>query len=289
MAQAAFRNEFERLVGFLGSAPGEQIEVLGEPDDRDRNYVWFGSVNASFCWVDGRIERLYVPTKDAFCRAYEGSPDTFTLEGLRPGMTKAQARQVWGLPDSGADQPAAVLWTYKQKLMETSSGDKACLTLSFDTSDDDPDRHLLTYFGAALVTQSVANQRGAASGGQNAGAEIPFFDRDGILVTNRRVVIRDEMIPLHAIASVDAFQIKQSHKGPMVFYGLSILPICAGNWLLVIGLAAIGAVWQFSQIKNARYALAIRTVDGSGKELTGTDGALFAEVAAAINHAVAAD
>lgn len=116
-----------------------------------------------------------------------------------------------------------------------------------------------------------------------------YLERDGILVTSRRLVIRGETIPIRAIASVDAYKLTQSHKGPMVLYALSPLPLCAGNWFLTLALAGAGAAWQFSQITNPTYALAVRTVAGDGKELTGPDGALFGEVAAAINEAIAND
>jgi hypothetical protein len=99
----------------------------------------------------------------------------------------------------------------------------------------------------------------------DADNENVLFDRDGILITNLRVVIRGNIIPLRAIASVDAYQLKQSHKGPMMLYGLTLLPMCAGKWLLALAMAAVGAIWQFSQIKNPKYALSIRTVAGDGK------------------------
>lgn len=114
-----------------------------------------------------------------------------------------------------------------------------------------------------------------------------YFDRDGIVVTNRRLVIRGDTISVRAIASVDVDQLKQSHKGPMVLYGIAVFPLLAGNLFMPLVLAGGGAAWQFSQIKNPKYTLTIRTVGGEGKELTGPDGHLFGEVVAAINEVIA--
>lgn len=116
-----------------------------------------------------------------------------------------------------------------------------------------------------------------------------LFDREGILVSSRRVVIRGDTIPIRAIASVSAYAVKQSHKGPMVLYAISPFPLFAGNWLLTLALAGAGAAWQVAQMKSPTFALAIRTMDDDGKELTGPDGQLFREVAVAINEAIASD
>ncbi len=124
---------------------------------------------------------------------------------------------------------------------------------------------------------------------ESSGREQVYFDRDGILVTTHRIVIRDATIPVRAIASVDVNQLKQSHKGPMILYAVSLLPLCAGHWLVMLVIAGAGVAWQFNQMKKPMFALAIRTADGNGKELTGPDGHLFGEVAAAINEAIASN
>lgn len=287
MDATSYSDEFNRLVGFLGGPIGDQIDVLGQPDDRDGNYVWFESVNASFCWDEGRVVRLYAPTKDAFCRPLDEPTNAYVLSGLRPGMTKAEVLEAWGRPTSGADIPTAMLWNYRDKRIVTRSGEQAYLDLSFETEADDPDQHTLRYFGAALVEPASRVETRSGARASAAGDEALLFERDGILVTDRRVVVSGATLPIRAIASVDVGKLPQSHKGPMVFYGLSPLPLCAGNWLLALALAAIGAAWQFVQIQNPTYVLTIRTMDGGGKELSGSDGVLFAEVATAINEAVA--
>ena len=146
-----FDEEFRSLCEFVGGTPSAQRAVLGPPDDIEKDehraYVWFGSSRASFCWKCGFVDYLSVPKADAFGHAYQDSDNYYVLDGVRLGMTKAQAQELWG-------EPAPPRASYEDRAILTKGhADPVVPYLEFD----DHDR--VVAFGASLRREGSEFER----------------------------------------------------------------------------------------------------------------------------------
>lgn len=121
-------------------------------------------------------------------------------------------------------------------------------------------------------------------------AEQKFFEGDGVLVTNTRLVKGGETFAMSGVTSVRAHTVVPSKKGPIFFIvigGITLLASLQSSLVAaLIGVALIGlGIWWFRSIKNV-YHVRLVTSSGERDAINSHSMEYIANIVSAVNQAI---
>jgi len=145
----SFKEQFYSLCEFLGQDSKNLIQNFGQYDEIDENpdrmFVVYKKNYSFFLIAKNRIENLQIPKIDSFGHSYEPKDEFYTLDGITLGMTKEEVITHWGEPTS----KGSYRWTYGHKIITTTNGKKAVLSIDFDEKEEE--EYFLSNFNATLI------------------------------------------------------------------------------------------------------------------------------------------
>ena len=141
--------------------------------------------------------------------------------------------------------------------------------------------------------QSVSSQATTATGAAVQPARVKeqtFFEGEGVLVTNTRLVRGNETFAMSGITSVSSFTEVPSKKGPFVVIAVGVLvflvSIQSSLGAALVGVALVGlGIWWFRSIKDV-YHVRLVTASGERDALTSPNIEYVAGIVGAINQAI---
>ncbi len=137
----------------------------------------------------------------------------------------------------------------------------------------------------------VANPQATAAIQAPRVAEKTFFESDGVLVTNTRLVKKDgETFAMSGVTSVASYAEVPSKKWPIILMVLGILVLLSSirssiaGVLIGVALTAL-AIWWFRSIKNI-YKVRLVTASGQRDAIADTNREYISKIVDAVSGAI---